>query len=277
VIRGPAWYNLWLTWPWRESTFFGRKATAERVGRGEFAIALMAISAKWQAWRRGANPEERSNGLVLMGHSFGGTALLAATLPLLTAQLATANGPLDHPQVADLVVAINPAIEAAALDMSVLNPSTPFVSDRRLLTQLLVLDAEDDRARQLMFPIGRTVSGVLRTTTHWTSEHAAAARPASQRHFKLLAGDRTHPEDPNCRHFFSTADRRHKQLALLEFARTDSSVGCSNSVIVARTYDHVIEGHSGIWYPAMRDFLREFVEEQQEARRRELNQLIEGR
>src|SRR6185312_12296408 len=80
----PAWYNLWLTWPWREGTFFGRKAAAERVGHGEFAVALMSISAKWRSWRMSDNRDERSNSLVLMGHSFGAAALFAATLPLLT-------------------------------------------------------------------------------------------------------------------------------------------------------------------------------------------------
>jgi hypothetical protein len=273
----PAWYNLWLTWPWREATFFGRKEAAERVGRGEFAVALLKISAKWRSWRMSENPDERANSLVLMGHSFGAAALFAATLPLLTAQLATAHGALDHPQIADLLVAINPATEAAQLDMSVLNPSAGFASDRRSLTQLLVLDAEDDHARQVMFPLGRTVGGLLRTTTHWSPEHLAAAIPASQRHFKLVAGSAAHSIDPTCRRFYETSDTRSNRLARLELARTDSTVGCSNSVMVIRTYDHVIEGHSGIWYPAMRDFLREFVEEQQAVRRREMIERTERR
>jgi hypothetical protein len=231
----PAWYNLWLTWPWREATFYGRKATAERVGRGEFAVTLTTISAKWRAWRSGDDPEARSNSLVLLGHSFGAAALLAATLPLLTSQMATAHGSLDHPQIADLIVAVNPAIEAAVLDMSVLNPVASFSSDRRLLTQLLVLDADNDRARQVLFPIGRTVGGILRTSNHWSPEHLAAARPESQRHFVLEPGDRAAPADKTCVRFYQTADDRNVRLRLLELrGRTRPSAAATPSWSFAR-------------------------------------------
>jgi hypothetical protein len=43
--------------------------------------------------------------------------------------------------------------------------------------------------------------------------------------------------------------------------------------MVVRTTHGVIAGHSGIWHPAMSDFLRQFVEEQNEERRRELASL----
>ena len=257
----PGWSNLWLTWPWQQLTFWGRKATAERVGRGEFQVALSRISEKWRGWRTGGDPAKAYNVLVVTGHSFGGAALLSATVPWISSGLA---GDKDAPGAADLVVALNPAIEAGILDKTVLSGDQPLAHDGAAITRLLVLDAHNDRARQILFPIGRTLGGLLRTSNsgkHWQAERVAAGRPPWQHSYNLVsrpAFAAPSEDGPVCNQYES-GDEDHQ---FIELTRT-SKVPCRNSVMVVRTTKGVIDGHSGIWDASTRDFLRRFVAEQQ--------------
>ncbi len=168
-------------------TFWSRKQVAQRVGEGEYAVLVRSLSERKRRWLR--SPGLERNMLVLTGHSFGAAALLSATLPSLARHLLETDGPASDsgPPPADVIVAVNPAIEANVLQRSVLSELTrrqvEQVTDKGISdaqgaptaavppaggpripspsvdvpspTRLAILDAENDRARQVLFPLGR--------------------------------------------------------------------------------------------------------------------------
>ena len=267
----PHWYNTWVV-PFvaQYLTFFSRKATAERMGRGELEIALARISRKWHEWRKNPSSIVRQNFLVIAGHSFGGAALLTATLPQLVAELEdvrahrardkddeTAETPQNVLAPADLLIAVNPAIEASMLDRTVLANGAPFARDSAR-PQLLVLDADNDRPRSVWFKIGQSVGNLGHVKTpHSAAERAAVAKLDGQVKFALhrttpvLAGDQK-----TCAIIPAKADS-------LRLVALDDRP-CINSVMVVQTHQKIIDGHSGIWGEENREFLIRFVANQRE-------------
>jgi hypothetical protein len=171
------------------ATFWSRKAAAERVGRGEYAALIAEVAERRLRWQMQDSiaPMSPPALVVHTGHSFGGAALLSATLPLLASSIAAQSE--FQPQPADLVVALNPAIEAAVLGQTVLSPivatadamkARAFVAKRALVlamaskmgpedphapTRLAIIDARSDFPRKVLFPFGqgldKGVSGLL--------------------------------------------------------------------------------------------------------------------
>lgn len=276
----PAWYNGYLPIFWKGSTFWDRKDAAERVGRGGLTAVLSGLSAQWRESRLSNDPIRRQNSLIVIGHSFGGGAVLTSTLPLVLSGLQAerfaaarldsgvhaAPSDLYAPGVADLVIAINPAIEAMALENTVYSVGMPFRSDGKKVTRLLIMDAENDVPRKLLFPMGRAVSQVL-DWHHFESEHVAAGRNGNRIGYELFAP----PADtPVCsRYHTDDPDYPGKSIGYA-VAAEDEALGCLNSVMSMRATrgDAVIDGHSGFWTPGIRDFLIGFVSDQARNRMR---------
>ncbi len=160
-------------------TFWTRKAAAGRVGRGDLASFVRELDALQRATNAHDN---KVMSLVLIGHSFGGHALFDATREALERSLAASITGAASPQdggtgqrlhhaltappdscrrlvrgLGDLVVLINPAIEAASYRrIDQLVRGTKFRPDQTPV--LAVVSAENDAARNTLFTLGRYVS-----------------------------------------------------------------------------------------------------------------------
>lgn len=277
----PHWYNTYaIPFIAQYLTFFSRKATAERIGRGSLEVALARISRKWHEWRS-SGAGNRQNYLIIVGHSFGGAALLTATLPQLVAEqevmrtqraalrtlradvgatdslrraeadiIVRAQAVQSALAPADLLIAVNPVIESSMLDRTVLADGAPFARDGAH-PQLLILDADNDRARSVWFPIGEWVSNVSHVRTpHSKAEREAVAKMPGQVTF-VLSYDVPESE-------ISACDSVHLQPRSLYLVAVDRRP-CTNSVMVIRTRDKIIDGHNGIWGNENREFLIHFV------------------
>jgi hypothetical protein len=269
----PHWYNTYvIPFAAQYLTFFSRKATAERIGRGQLEIALARISRKWHEWRLSPSSVKRQNYLVIAGHSFGGAALLTATLPQLVAEQeaarARAAARLDATAEteaaaslvqsslapANLLIAVNPAIEASMLDRTVLSDGAMYAHDGET-PQLLVLDADNDGARNFWFKIGQSVGNLTHVRTpHSSAERLAVAKLPGQVKFSLSRDGAVPPGGHACDSVPLTKDTLH--LVTLD------ERPCTNSVMVVQTHQKIIDGHNGIWGPENREFLIQFVGKQ---------------
>jgi hypothetical protein len=190
--RGKAWPELGryvpvlgpalIDWPVYLTTF-GRKASSEVVGHGDVRMFLLRLDDMHREINdeaRQLGSHVRPIGLVVVGHSYGGQMVFDALGERIEAAMATAitgdvgrtssglseriypASPLVPRQrclrqvrgVGDLVVLINPAIEASAYRrIDGLVRSTRFRPDQ--LPVLITVSAEDDGARKQVFPFMR--------------------------------------------------------------------------------------------------------------------------
>jgi len=211
-------------------TFWGRKAAAMRVGESdvrEFLVDLRNIYENHARAQRGAS-DPRLLGLVTIGHSFGGQVVLRATstfieqeLMLLGAQpsyLRVPATPGSGPDLSstlggfgDLVILINPAVEAAAYQrLHALGISPHYSSSQTPV--MLTISAENDTARKWFFPFGRKLGEILtgkpevsdareremeRATIGFELEQVThRLEPIDQT--KRLHGETLHRRDPTC-------------------------------------------------------------------------------
>jgi len=163
----------------RYLTFWDRKNTSEEIGRGSFVELLTRLERTVKP-----TPDSR-NKLMLVGHSFGASVVfnsigqillqrflldaerLASAMP--DAQPAPAHSQSKPGLVSaygDLVVLVNPAIEATRLMpfFSSLNDYTSRRVDlfsRAQPPRLLILSSEGDQATRMAFPAARIFSTVL--------------------------------------------------------------------------------------------------------------------
>jgi hypothetical protein len=158
-------------------TFWGRKSSAERVGDSDFQEFMIRLK---NAYEDHAAPpaqpapptDPKLFGLITIGHSFGGQAVLRATSSFLEHRLADSNRsgrgylhvppqpgsgvPLAQPLqgFGDLVVLVNPAVEAAAYQrIHSLSQQLTYGTDQTPV--LLTLSAENDVPRDRFFRLGR--------------------------------------------------------------------------------------------------------------------------
>lgn len=160
----------------RFTTFWGRKGAANQVGRGDLRSFVNALAFIYDSVHtpgpRGVE-DQSLFGLVSVGHSFGAQVLLPAVLERLQAQLhsqatdsawrALRGLPVNWTRssyvdgVGDLVVLVNPAVEASIYEpLYRLGRSLRF--SREQTPALAVFSADNDLARRWLFPIGRFFS-----------------------------------------------------------------------------------------------------------------------
>lgn len=162
-------------------TFWGRKASAERVGNtdfGEFLARLNNLYLQHNVRRRGEAPSiegattEHFLGLVTIGHSFGAQVLIKAIGAALEEQLirnnpvpgylrsrgSSSNPPETEPieGVGDLLVLLNPATEAAQYHrLHLLSRSLRYPSAQAPI--VLTVSARNDVPRHRLFTFGRVL------------------------------------------------------------------------------------------------------------------------
>lgn len=158
--------------PLANLTFWTRKSTAERVGRGGVTELLTRLND----YRGARNPEREPHRtqLVITGHSFGGLIVYSALAHALMERAARTerpdrSGPARYAvarSVGDLVVLVNPAFEGSQYEpLFHIATSRCYPEGQRPVT--LIVTSEADRATGSAFPLGRRVSTLL--------EHARSA------------------------------------------------------------------------------------------------------
>ena len=149
----PVIYNL---------TFWDRKNTAEVVGHGEVIELLTQLEElRNQSNQRYAgditNNKVASTKMVAIGHSFGGDVLYCATAPILAERMIENYDPtgqmLAPKTLGDLVILINPAVEAARFEtLQRLSVTKSFPTKT---CNLAIFTSTADSATGVFFPLGR--------------------------------------------------------------------------------------------------------------------------
>ena len=152
----------------KELTFWDRKSTAHKVGRGGVTEVLNRIELVRQTKRSVAGTGGLGTRLVVVGHSFGGAVVFSALSQILENGFIHTVGPagqISNPRgFGDLVVLINPAFEAelyAALSDMSTERGSYF---RTQLPVLAVLTSDADDATGRAFPVGRWFSTMFEKT-----------------------------------------------------------------------------------------------------------------
>ena len=148
----------------RQTTFFGRKSTAHRVGSGavtELLVRLKEIRNRRHRQLEAATPPHSSSTrLVLVGHSFGAALLYSATSPLIMERMAVAAASDTDRLVrgfGDLVVLVNPAFEAARYQpLNATAEEGGFPPEQKPV--LAIITSQGDKATGKAFPLGRSFS-----------------------------------------------------------------------------------------------------------------------
>jgi len=151
------------------TTFWGRKAAAERVGEGDLRQFLGQLNALYRESRvRRTNGSTRKFfGLVSFGHSFGGQVLFRSVafeiereLLAMTGGAMKANGVqkqvVDLLGFGDLVVLVNPAFEALQFER-IWRLSRELEFGQKQNPIMLVVSSAGDIPRQVLFPAGRNL------------------------------------------------------------------------------------------------------------------------
>jgi hypothetical protein len=164
------WRGLSQKWePFKELSFWARKNTAHRIGRGDMDELLVHLDSL----KTKLSPGNIQTRLVIIGHSFGGALVYSAvdnilkerTLHDLQAVPSTAGTtnppPLITAAFGDLIVLVNPAFEA--LLYSGLHEATAGVTayNPAQTTVLMTVGAQNDLATGLAFPIGESIPAVF--------------------------------------------------------------------------------------------------------------------
>jgi hypothetical protein len=136
-------------------TFWDRKSTAEKVG----THGVITILSKFENLMSQKKREQGSNSwMVTIGHSFGGAIVYRSIQQIMLSRFVEDESDQQIRGFGDLVLLLNPAFEALQhlpLYGLALNKCN-YKADQR--PRLVVLTSESDRATQLAFPIGRSLS-----------------------------------------------------------------------------------------------------------------------
>jgi hypothetical protein len=276
------------------STFWSRKAAAERVGDGDIREFLTRLNQIYNDENSNAGCRLNKQmtveechpfmGLAAFGHSFGGQVLFKAVRPAFEAELlstgaAEVSGQVvldhDHPLhgFGDMVVLVNPALEALQFDrIHSLAAKIKYPYTQPPL--LLVLTAEDDAARGFWFPMGRFVDSIFRAPLRpdiadkW--DNALGSYEPQQTHEIAPVGVVTEAWEFDPDVYKYPCKVLHFDLSNTPIFLSKNGSGIRlvpkagrsdpyNPFLVANVSSKMIEGHTGIWLPVFRSFLNNYV------------------
>jgi len=142
-------------------TFWTRQAAGRRVATG----SVRELFGRLRHYRNHRIKQGGTPLLVLVGHSFGGMIVYSA---LAQSLIEAASAATDHvvPRLADLVLLVNPAIEAARyLPIQALVDSPAFQARTvRQLPVFVCATAENDDATKWAFPLGNLADRFTQAT-----------------------------------------------------------------------------------------------------------------
>lgn len=249
--------------PFKTLSFWDRKGRAHRVG-GDGVTEVLAELAK-------INARDRESRLVIMGHSFGGAVVYNAVNQMLIRDTAFLNRDRVARNVADLIVLVNPAFEAARFN-AIQRKASSFTFVAKQKPILAIFTSEADTATKRAFPAGRALSTLF-------SEHRdARQRSQNIRAIGHYTPFQTHTLTEN-KNATATATARLGEfacawqaysrgetdhwavgpVALNRMASPDSGSRRFNPYLVVRVEKGIISGHNDIWGEAFSDFVYRFV------------------
>jgi len=278
----------------KELTFWERKNTAHKVGRGGATelLSRLELVQKTKRAQALADGKPHRTRFVVVGHSFGGALVFSAMSEILENGFVQTHGPdavvSDTVGFADLVVLINPAFEAARYstlsDMA--NERRRYFSSQ--LPVLAVLTSEDDDATGTAFPMGRWFSTLFETErnaerfnpvlgeietidqgsanvtalghfepylTHYLRANDTLAN-REQASFDLSAEVEAFVEASKGWETDESGSRIPFEGAVLE--RTESSAG-RNPYLNVRVDGELIRDHNDIYDPRIASFIRQLI------------------
>ena len=157
----------------RQLTFWDRKNTAHEVGRGgvtELYSRLEDLRANSRVLHD-AEPRRKPTQLIIVGHSFGGALTYSALAPLLVeraVQSSATNQSVGTMRgFGDLVVLINPAFEAARIEVLYSAATNQHWYPTNQPVNLAIFTSKGDTATGFWFPLGR------RSSTLWEKHRDA--------------------------------------------------------------------------------------------------------
>lgn len=251
------WRGKSLPMPLDYLTFWGRKNTAEVVGRNGLADLMRQLQSVYE--ERNTPARRKFMGMVSVGHSFGGQALFRATEQIIMEGLAQAPEAQVH-GYGDLAVLINPALEALQFDRLHQVAIKKQYSCKQT-PAMLVISGQGDTARQYWFPKGRWL------TPNSTNE------PLSLYALGEYEEHRTHSLQLTTKSDSFTVSEYQNHLAVMEsdFTAPITMGGAELApllgtarvpyapIVVAYTDEELIQGHNGIFTGAFHDFLLNYV------------------
>lgn|GEM_PF-1098066 len=147
------------------TSFFSRKATAHRVGAEDAAEVLSDLEAVRTNANSRAGNDQHASRIVVIGHSFGTAVVYGAVSRILAERRRhLEKGDVRAAAFGDLVVLVNPAIEASLLvpfaqatesykDAGEASPFQPV---------LAVFASQGDGPNRVLFPIARNLSTLFK-------------------------------------------------------------------------------------------------------------------
>jgi hypothetical protein len=257
-------------------TFWGRKSAAERVGEGDFREFLLKLQQVYMK-RNSSDPSGKSTfmGLVTVGHSFGGQVLFKAVSETFENDLinaierASGQPGKTLPEIisglGDMTVLINPALEAFQYErIDRLTKEIAFNTHQSPV--LLTVSAEDDRARQIWFPLGRNLNLPFRPRFQTDQVKQLWVNALGE-----YEPQRTHTLDATRQPNTITDDSYTEcKIATVPFTGSLIVAGAQleatrqrpqlySPVVVAYTSNNLVQGHNGIFGAEFTNFLTDYV------------------
>ncbi len=263
-------------------TVWPRKAAAERVGSGDLREFLARLDKLYVKRNQRASGPSPFMGLVTTGHSLGGQALFKSVSETLERQLIDATSRLSGDSgsqssepaslskplrgIGDITVLLNPALEAYQFDR-LHRLSTQLTYDFCQTPTLVVVSGEDDSARQLWFPIARSLNHLFRPPFRDTTQRAlwrtALGEYEPQRTHTLELSTAANTLTPDNyltpSQVLGTDFTGRTVLGGAELKPLDSRATPFRPIVVAYSSSKLIQGHIGIFTETFRDFLTDYV------------------
>ncbi|HEY0684538.1 MAG TPA: alpha/beta hydrolase [Steroidobacter sp.] len=254
--------------PFKSLTFWARKGRAHRVGM-DGGSELLAELSRLSRQKRARN-HEGANRLVITGHSFGGALVYTAlSQALLRGMPLTPGEPISR-DVANLIVLVNPAFEAARFESIHRKSQVAFAPGQKPV--LAIFTSQGDKATEMAFPLGRKIATLF-------SEHRDSRQRAENvtavGHYEPFQTHTLRVVEPSSISLraaacawegFTRGDVNEWHVGELVLRRTpeqEQSVGRFSPYLNVAVDDAIVRGHNGIWEQTFADFLYYFVAAQE--------------
>lgn len=277
------WRGRSLPWKLNYATFWGRKATAERVGEGDIREFLLRLNSMYRQKQtdRHSGVSSTFMGLTTIGHSFGGQVLFRAVAPEFENELiARTNGrgttASASPEISDLagfgdlVVLLNPAFEAMQFER-IRKLSKQLHFGKRQNPVLLVVSSAGDLPRQVLFPIGRQLDAILMRPSFRQGQRALWTQalgeyePTRTHQIDVLGEDQPRTPDFDPKLYLdepcSIADLDLTNVPSIANVRLlpRENHQANGPFVIAHASTQVVADHSTVFEMTLRKFLNDYV------------------
>lgn len=253
--------------PFKELSFWTRKSRAERIGL-DGAMEVIADLKKIDA----SNP---NNKLILVGHSFGSALLYTAVQQQLMRDTAFLKSGSIAREAADLIILVNPALEASRFD-SLHSRAAEMTHSDTQKPILAIFTSTGDTATGKAFPLGRAVGTLFQS--HVSSQQKAKNRTAIGHYSDFITHDlRPAPGDAQPRKALTLPAYQEYGCAWQRYQRGQTDTWDLKALSLTRRQgmqtegqrrnpyynvsvdESIINGHNGIWGLHFSQFFYRFI------------------